>query len=88
MDGIHTKGKNMATPKNQQGAMRLIVSDEKNPAIALKKGMRVEVRQVAFNTPELKKAAQGSRLCGMGGACMALIDLGADVINPSPVRTK
>ncbi|MCM5680504.1 hypothetical protein M8A51_13295 [Schlegelella sp. S2-27] len=74
----------MASKASKVGSMHLIVSDEKNPAVKLKKGMRLEVREVAFNTPELKKVAQASRLCGMGGACMALIDIGADVVNPVP----
>lgn len=73
----------MASKASKTGAVHLIVSDEKNPAVKLKKGMRLEVREVAFNTPELKKVAQASRLCGMGGACMALIDLGSEVVNPA-----
>jgi hypothetical protein len=65
------------------GMTRLIVSDEKKPAIQIKKGMRVEVREVVFNTPDLKKISQAARLCGMGGACLAIIDLGDAVINPA-----
>ncbi|MGJ7484492.1 hypothetical protein ACSFA2_04510 [Variovorax sp. LT2P21] len=63
--------------------MRLIVSDEKKPAVQLKSGMRLEVREVVFNTPELKKIAQAARLCGMGGACLAVIDIGSDAVNPA-----
>ena len=73
----------MASKASKVGSMHLIVSDEKNPAVKLKKGMRLEVREVVFNTPDLKKIAQASRLCGMGGACMALTELGADVVNPA-----
>lgn len=67
----------------QAETMRLIVSDDKKPAVQLKKGMRLEVREVVFNTPDLKKVSQAARLCGMGGACLAIIDIGSDVINPA-----
>ncbi len=74
----------MATKTSKAAAtMRLIVSDDKNPAIRLKKGMRLEVREVVFNTPELKKLPQAARLCGMGGACLAIVDIGSEVINPA-----
>lgn len=75
----------MATKSSKAAAtMRLIVSDDKKPAVRLKKGMRFDVREVIFNTPELKKVSQAARLCGMGGACLAIIDIGSDVINPAP----
>ena len=74
----------MATQKTQKaGTTRLIVSDDKKPAVVLKKGMRLEVREVVFNTPDLKKIGQAARLCGMGGACLAIVDLADPVINPA-----
>lgn len=77
----------MASKKATAAPLRLIVSSDKNPAVTLKKGMRLDVREVVFNTPELKKLPQASRLCGMGGACLAIVDLGAEVVNP-PVKLK
>lgn len=77
----------MATRKEKpERALRLIVSDDKKPSIQLKKGMRLEVREVLFNTPDLKKISQAARLCGRGGACLAIVDLGSEVINPAKAK--
>jgi hypothetical protein len=39
--------------------------------------------------PDLKRIRNiGARLCGGSGTCMALVDIGSDVINPAPnIRT-
>ena len=66
-------------------SIRFIVSDEKNPKVALKPGMRLDVVSTVLVGPDLKRIRNiGARLCGGGGTCMALVDLGTDVINPAP----
>ena len=72
----------MASTKATAAPLRLIVSSDKNPAVTLKKGMRLDVREVVFNTPELQTLPQASRLCGLGGACLAIVHLGAEVGHP------
>jgi len=69
-------------------SLRFIVWDEKSPSVALKPGMRLNVVSTVLVGPDLKKIRNiGARLCGGSGTCMALIDLGSDVINPPTVRT-
>jgi hypothetical protein len=70
-------------------SMRFIVSDEKSPSIALKPGMRLDVVSTSLVGPNLKPLRNiGARLCGGSGTCMALVDLGTDVINPAPTARK
>ena len=72
----------------KSSSMRFIVSDEKSPSIALKPGMRLDVVSTTLVGPDLKRLKNiGARLCGGSGTCMALVDLGADVINPAPTAT-
>jgi hypothetical protein len=80
----------MAKRKTAKGSsLRFIVSKEKSPSVALKPGMRLNVVSTVLVGPDLKRLKNiGARLCGGSGTCMALVDLGADVINPAPkVRT-
>ncbi len=76
----------MATRKaSTSRSLRFIVTDEKSPRVALKAGQRLEVVSTTLVGPDLKAAKNiGARLCGGGGTCMALVDLGTDVINPAP----
>jgi hypothetical protein len=63
--------------------LTLIVSDEKQPSVALKPGMKLDVVSVKLADPKLKPpGAAGARLCGGSGTCLALVELGDDVINP------
>jgi hypothetical protein len=65
--------------KRQTGSakeVRLIVSDEKKPAVKVREGMRLEVVSVKLLDPTLKKSkATAARLCGGTTTCLALIDL-------------
>lgn len=66
-------------------SVRFIVSDEKRPSVALKPGMRLDVVSTVLVGPDLKRIRNiGARLCGGSGTCMALVDIGSDVINPAP----
>jgi hypothetical protein len=75
------------TPKKKT-TVQFIVSKDKAPRVPLKPGMRLDVVSTVLLGPDLKRAkALGARLCGGSGTCMALVDLGSDVINPAP-RTR
>lgn len=53
---------------------QLIVSDDQNPAIALKPGMKFEVVTVSVKEGErLKPSKTAARLCGGTSTCLALI---------------
>lgn len=57
--------------------LRLITSDEKNPKVGLKAGMKLQVIGVSLVDSQLKKAKVGaSRLCGGTSTCVALVELG------------
>lgn len=57
--------------------LTLIISDEKNPKIALKAGMKLDVVSVKLADPQLKRPKVGAaRLCSGGGTCIALIEVG------------
>jgi hypothetical protein len=65
--------------------MKLIVSEDLEPSVTLKPGMRFEVVSVPIVDPRLALSkAIGSRLCGGSGTCLAIIEIGQDVINPQP----
>jgi hypothetical protein len=65
--------------------MKLIVSEDLEPTVTLKPGMRFEVVSVSVVDPRLALSkAIGSRLCGGSGTYLAIIDIGQDVINPQP----
>jgi hypothetical protein len=61
--------------------IRLTVSDDKNPAVKVSPGTRLEVVSVAFIDPKLKAVRVGARLCGGSGTCLALMD-----IEPQPKK--
>lgn len=67
--------KKSTTSANPSRSLSLIVSDEKNPKVALKPGMKVEVVTVRLADEALKPAKVGARLCGGSGTCLALIDV-------------
>jgi len=54
----------------------LVVSDDKNPSVALKPGTRLDVVSVALVGPNLKKPAKlAARLCGGTSTCLALVEV-------------
>jgi len=56
--------------------VRLIVSDESNPAIPLMPGHRFEVATVdVFDAESQKPSTGAARLCGGTSTCLALIDI-------------
>jgi hypothetical protein len=60
--------------------LRLIVSDEKSPAVELKAGMKLDVVAVTLIEPTLKKSkAVAARLCGGTSTCLALVDVGDEI---------
>lgn len=57
--------------------MKLIVSDDKQPKVTLKPGMKLEVVTVALAGADLKKPKKiAARLCGGTSTCVALIEIG------------
>ena len=66
----------MAKPKKAStDKVTFIVSDEKNPKVVLKPGMKLNVVSVKLADSDLKKpTAQGARLCGGTSTCLALIE--------------
>lgn len=68
----------------KKSSLQFIVSKDKKPRVPLKPGMRLDVVSTVLVGPDLKRAKNiGARLCGGSGTCMALVDLGSDVINPA-----
>lgn len=66
-------------------SVSFIASNEKAPRIRIKPGMRLNVVSTVLVGPDLKRLKNiGARLCGGSGTCMALVDIGSDVINPAP----
>lgn len=60
--------------------LKLIVSDEKKPKVALQAGMKLEVVGVSLVTAQLKPARGiAARLCDGGGTCVALVETGTQV---------
>ena len=56
--------------------LKFIVSDDKNPKVALKAGQRLEVISVTLADASLKKPKKiAARLCGGTDTCIALIDI-------------
>lgn len=65
--------------------VKLIASDDEQPTVQLKPGMRFEVVSVSVVEPNLTDVARiGARLCGGSGTCLALVDIAAPIINPAP----
>lgn len=57
--------------------LNLVVSDEKNPSVNLKSGMRLDVVSVSLVEPTLKPSrARAARLCGGTDTCLALTEVG------------
>jgi hypothetical protein len=63
----------MATRK--QRSVRLVVSDEKSPKVALKEGLRLEVVKVSLVDDKLARIRRKpvARLCGGTDTCLALV---------------
>lgn len=75
----------MAKDKTTASAanMKLIASDDKNPQVSLKPGMKLQVVGISLADPQLKKARPGAaRLCGGTSTCLALVELGTPADNP------
>lgn len=59
--------------------VKLIVTNEKQPKISIKPGMRLEVIAIELADTELKKAKGiAARLCGGTSTCLALVEVGPD----------
>jgi hypothetical protein len=84
MASKRTKTKTKPRAKTKSPTVRLIVSDDKRPEVALRTGMKLEVVALELLGPDLKRIKNiGARLCGGSGTCLALIDVGHDaVVNP------
>jgi hypothetical protein len=68
----------MPKPKSTEPApkLHLIASDEQEPTIKLKPGMRFEVHATTVVDPALKPAGKvAARLCGGTSTCLALVEL-------------
>ncbi len=65
--------------------MRLVLHKDATPKVELRPGMKIQVEEIELlggTAAQLKKI--GARLCGGSGTCLAIIDIGSDVINPDP----
>ncbi len=63
--------------------LKLIVSDEKNPVVPLKPGMKLNVTTVQLLDPSLKPSKKiAACLCGGGGTCLALLDISDPLSDP------
>lgn len=63
-------------PSSASSKMRLIVSDDANPAVVLKAGQKLQVTAVSVVTPELKKSGPiAARLCGGTSTCLAIVEI-------------
>ncbi|MCI0702135.1 MAG: hypothetical protein L0241_13715 [Planctomycetia bacterium] len=71
----------MAKAKKQ--TMTLVASKEKNPAVEVKAGQELRVVSVKMGGPDLGKLKRvGATLCGGTSTCLAIVDIGSEVINP------
>jgi hypothetical protein len=74
-------------PTKKKGKLTLLASKDKNPKVAIKPGMRLNVVAVKLADPmTMKPSKLAARLCGGSGTCLALIDI--DPIDVSPVAPK
>ena len=63
----------------------LLASKDKQPAVNVKPGQQLRVTAVVLQGPEAAKMKKaGARLCGGTSTCVALLEIGDDVINPAP----
>lgn len=68
------KTKTRAAPKAK--TFRLITSDDKQPQIRVKQGMKLEVVSVSLMEPTLQKSKRvAARLCGGTSTCLALVEI-------------
>jgi len=64
----------MTTQTTPPNTGHLLVSDEAEPAVKLKPGMRFEVHALTVVDPELKASDKvAARLCGGTSTCIALV---------------
>jgi hypothetical protein len=57
--------------------LKLVASNQKNPTVNLKEGMKIEVVTIQLVESTLKKAKKsGARLCGGTSTCLALVEVG------------
>jgi hypothetical protein len=72
-------------PTRAKRELQLVASTSRTPSVRLKAGMKLEVVAVSLVDEKLAKVnAEGSRLCGGSGTCLAIVQIGDDVINPAP----
>lgn len=62
---------------SKQTNFHLIVSDEKEPKVSLKPGMKLEVIGVQMVDPTLKPSVPTAKavLCGGNGTCVAIVEV-------------
>ncbi|HEX7903844.1 MAG TPA: hypothetical protein VF487_08195 [Chitinophagaceae bacterium] len=71
----------------KSGKTSFVVSNDKNPSVKLKPGQKFKVTAVKLVDSRLNAIKKiGSRLCGGTSTCLALVDIGDDVINPNPMK--
>lgn len=60
----------------EKSAMKFIASDEENPKVELKAGMKFKVETIELVDATLMPIKKGAaRLCGGTSTCLALIDI-------------
>lgn len=68
----------------KRSKVTLLASNDKQPAVKVKPGQLLRVTSVVLQGPDAAKIKKvGARLCGGSGTCLALLDIGDDVINPA-----
>ena len=71
--------------RTAKGSLQMIVSDEQRPRVEVKPGTKLQVVSTRLTGPDLRRITNiGARLCGGTSTCLALVDIGSDVINPAP----
>lgn len=66
----------MDNSKPTKGKIKFIASEEKNPTVKLKPGMKLEVIAVDLVEPTLKASKKvAARLCGGSRTCVALVEI-------------
>jgi hypothetical protein len=64
------------TPVSEKSVTTLVVSDDKQPKVALKPGMKLEVVAVSLVDSQFKKSSlKAARLCGGTSTCVAVIEV-------------
>jgi hypothetical protein len=63
-------------PTQPSGKVHLIVSDETQPSVKLKPGMKFKVHATTVVNTDLKPAGKiAARLCGGTTTCLALVEI-------------